>query len=109
MRDRHREIVAIEEEIEALAERAEQCRKLSLLAKGFVAAGPVLLLLALTGALGRAPALVGLGFAALLGGIVVHGSNRSTLDEIRAGITERERRRAGLIDAIAFSLESPVA
>lgn len=106
MHDRHHEIVAMEEEIEALAERAEQCRKLSVLAKGMIAVGPVLLLLALLGHFGRAPALVGLGFAALLGGIVVHGSNRSTLDGLRAQIAERESSRAGLIDAIAFSRDA---
>ncbi len=75
---------------------------MSLATKVMISIGGVLLVLTLVGALGRSPLLLVLGLAALLGGITFHGSNQSTLDQIRAAIRERETRRAALIDAIAL-------
>ena len=102
--DQRDEIAALEQEIEALAESAERCRKLSLAAKGIIVAGGTLLVLTLVGSLGRSPVALVLGLAALLGGIALQGSNRGTLDEIRATIRERESRRAELIGRIELRL-----
>ena len=104
MLDPHEEIAALEREIEALSKRAGQCGKVSLLAKATVGAGVLLLVLTVIGALGRSPVALVAGIGALLGGIALHGSNRSTLDEIRAAIRERERRRANLIGHIDLRL-----
>ena len=83
-----------------LADRAERCRKVSLIAKASIGVGALLLVLLSIGALGRSPVALVTGVAALLGGVALHGTNRSTLDEIGATIRSRESRRAELIDAI---------
>ena len=53
--DPHDEIAALEQEIEVLAERVEQCRKVSLAATAVIGVGGVLLILTLIGILGRSP------------------------------------------------------
>jgi hypothetical protein len=47
------EIAALEQEHEALADHVEQCRRVALIAKAMIVAGGALLVLLLTGALGR--------------------------------------------------------
>ena len=107
MTDWHDEIAAQEQELEALADRYEQSRKVALAAKGMIGVGGLLLALTLVGALGRSPLSLVLGVGALLGGIALYGSNRSTLDEIRATIRDRERRRADLIGQRDLRLVQP--
>jgi hypothetical protein len=102
--DPHDEIAALEQEIEVLVERVEQCRKVSLAATAVIGVGGVLLILTLIGILGRSPGALVAGIAALLGGVALYGSNRSTLDEVRRAIRKLESRRAALIGAIEFRL-----
>ncbi len=94
-------IERLEEEIEALTDKAEQCRKIMSLARLGIAIGGLVLVAILLGVL-RAG---GIGFivsvSAVLIGIVVLGSNSSTRDEALAQIAERRARRDALIDAIA--------
>ncbi len=104
MPDARDEIAAIEEEIEALAERAEQCRKIALAARAATALGVALLVLLLLGALGHAPLALVVGVGALLGGLALQGSNRSTLDEVREAIRTLEARRAALIGGMSLRL-----
>lgn len=98
------EIAALEQELEALADRVEQCRKVALIAKAMIVAGGALLVLLLTGALGRSPSALVIAFAAFLGGVALHGTNRSTLDEIRGTIRKLESCRAELIGAMELRL-----
>jgi hypothetical protein len=102
--DPHDEIAVLEQEIEVLAERVEQCRKVSLAATAVIGVGGVLLILTLIGILGRSPGALVAGIAALLGGVALYGSNRSTLDEVRRAIRKLESRRVALIGAIEFRL-----
>ena len=104
MPDARDEIAAIEEEIEALARRAEQCRKIGLAARAATALGVALLILLLVGALGHAPLALVLGIGALLGGLALQGSNRSTLEEVREAIRALEARRAALIGGMSLRL-----
>jgi hypothetical protein len=45
-----------------------------------------------------------IAFAAFLGGVALHGTNRSTLDEIRGTIRKLESCRAELIGAMELRL-----
>ena len=101
MPDVHEQIADLEAEIDELAHSAERCRKIIRAAKVVTVAGGLATLLAVTGLLGMSPHGFVLGISATLGGIVVAGSNRSTLDEIVEAIRAREARRAELIDGIA--------
>jgi hypothetical protein len=94
------EISELEAGIEALAESAERCRKFILASRIAIAAGTILLLLVLL-ALFPASAVSLLGSIALvLGGIVLLGSNVSTLRQLEAEIGAAEARRSDLIGSI---------
>ena len=94
------EIADIEARIEALAEEAERSRKFILASKAAIAGGVALLLVAILGLFGVGP-LAALGSIALmLGGVVLLGSNVSTLRQTEAAIHAAEARRSDLIGSI---------
>jgi hypothetical protein len=94
------EIAQIEARLEALAERAERCRKIIMVSKAAIAAGALLLLVMMLGLFGFG-ATVALGsIAAVLGGIVSLGSNTSTLQQTMAAIHAAEAHRSELIGRI---------
>lgn len=96
------EIAEIEARIEELSESAERCRKFILASKAAIAAGAVLLLGTILGLVG-ADQVAALGsIAVLLGGIVLLGSNVSTLRQIEGVISAAERRRSDLISRIGL-------
>jgi hypothetical protein len=99
-RDPHDEIVRLEAQIEAIAERLESCRKFILAGRVAMACGGLALAALLFGAIRFDPAWLSLAVAALLGGIVVWGSNDSTAKEAAAELSEAEARRAALIGSI---------
>ncbi len=100
------EISRIEARLEALAEKAEQCRKIIMVSKAAIAAGALLLLLMMLGLFGSG-ATVALGsIAAVLGGIVSLGSNTSTLQQTTAAINAAEAHRSELIGRIDLRLVS---
>jgi hypothetical protein len=94
------EIVRLEAEIERLAETIESCRKLILIAKGAMALAGVLIVAALLGAINLDPALLIGAFGVVLGGIVVFGSNASTLEQAMAATRAAELRRSQMIGQI---------
>jgi hypothetical protein len=94
------QISRIEEEIEGLAKTLDGCRKAMLLSKVVIAAGGIWILGYLIGAIRfDATAMTGV-IAAVLGGIVVFGSNSSTSKQTATAMEAAERRRAELIDMI---------
>ncbi|MDF2811026.1 MAG: hypothetical protein K0S56_2057 [Microvirga sp.] len=96
----HDDITDLETEIDRLAEAAERCRKIMIVARGAIATGSVVLATLVLGVL-RFDALILLAsVTAILAGIAVFGSHRSTLQELRAKIAAQEARRSGLIDAM---------
>jgi hypothetical protein len=98
------EIAALEDEIEALAAAIEGCRKLALLAKTMIGGGALLLLALVVGILNFEPIAFMAGTAALLGGIVLLGSNNSTERQKTAMLKKAEARRADLIGAIDLTI-----
>jgi hypothetical protein len=98
--DPHDEIVRLEAHIEELAAKIESCRKFILASRIAMAGGGVVLAAILLGAVGFDPATMAAAVAALLGGIVVWGSNRSTAKEAAKELAAAEADRAALIEMI---------
>jgi hypothetical protein len=98
--DPHDEIVRLESQIEILSARIESCRKFILAARVAVAGGAMLLAVLLLGLIRFDPTLLLAAFAALLGGIVVWGSNGSTANEAAAELATAETNRRALIGLI---------
>jgi hypothetical protein len=98
------EIARLEARIEDLSEAAARCRKLILLSKVLIAASGLLLLAILVGLIAFDPMpLIG-AIAAILGGIVLFGSNTSTLGQFTAEMQAAEMQRAELIGGIDLQL-----
>lgn len=98
--DPHDEIVRLEAQIEILADRIENCRKFVLAARVAVAISAIVLIAMLLGAIRPDLEFMALAVAALIGGIVVWGSNASTAKEAAAESAAAEAARAGLIGQI---------
>jgi hypothetical protein len=98
--DPHDQIAQLEAQIESLAETVEGCRKIMLVAKVALAGGALLVLAMLFGAVRTDLASLSGATAAVLGGIVLLGSNRSTADQALAKMRKAEARRAELIDRL---------
>jgi hypothetical protein len=106
MDDPRQKIAELEGEIEKLAEAAERCRKLDLAARAAILAGGVCLAAILLGAI-RSDALPVFGsLTAIIGGIVVYGSNSSTARQIAERLKAADAQRAALIGAIDLHLVS---
>ena len=100
MIDPHDKIAGLEAEIEALADAAERCRKINLAAKVATVAGCLLFLVTTTGLIRFGPAALVVAIAAVLGGLALSGSNKSTHGQIRARIRAHEVRRAQIISGL---------
>jgi hypothetical protein len=97
---RHEEIVRLEQHIEKLEETIENCRKFMLASRISVAGGGIALAAILVGAIRFDTGTMAAAVAALLGGIVAWGSNRSTSNEAVKALTAAEEDRKALIEAI---------
>jgi hypothetical protein len=95
--DPHDEIERIEARIDELSAKLESCRKFILAARIALAGGAILLVAILLGAIGFDPRLLLVSIAAVLGGIVLWGSNQSTANEAAADLAKAEADRAALI------------
>ena len=102
--DQHGEIERIEVQIDELAARLESCRKFILIARIAVVAGAILLAAVLLGLLPFDPRLLLAAITALLGGIVLWGTNHSTADEAAQELAAAEAERASLIGSIALQV-----
>ena len=96
------EIARLEEHIEQLAAKIENCQKFVLASRVAIALGGILLLGIVFGAIRFDAMLLIAAIVAVLGGIVLSGSNRSTLNEASAQMAGAEARRAELIDNIGL-------
>jgi hypothetical protein len=106
--DLREQIVRLEAEIEQFAETIESCRKLILIAKAAMAVAAIAIVAALIGAVSLDPAVLIGAFGIVLGGLVVFGSNTSTLEQAKAATTAAELRRSELIGQIDLRVvESP--
>jgi uncharacterized membrane protein YqjE len=91
------EITQLEARSEALTESIERCRKISLAAKLTIAAGAIWIVLVLLGVIAFSPGTIIAAMAAVLGGIVLLGSNATTWTQTDAALHEAEAMRADLI------------
>jgi hypothetical protein len=94
------EIAQLEARSEALTESIERCRKISLAAKLTIAAGAIWIVLVLLGVIAFFPGTIIAAMAAVLGGIVLLGSNATTWTQTDAALHEAEAMRADLIGRI---------
>jgi hypothetical protein len=88
------DIARIEERIEELEQAIARCRKLSLAAKLAIGAGAVLLALTLLGLLAFIAAVVTAAIAAVIGGVVLLGSNATTWTQTESALAASEAMRA---------------
>lgn len=102
--DFRNEIAQLEARSEALAESIERCRKISLAAKLTIAAGAIWIVLVLLGVVAFSPGTIIAAMAAVLGGIVLLGSNATTWTQTDAALHEAEATRADLIGRMALSV-----
>jgi hypothetical protein len=98
------QIAQLEERIETLAETIERCRKVILAAKLAIGGGFIVTGVMLLGVAGFSPATMLAGITAVIGGIVVFGSNTSTLRQAAAALQHAEAERARLIGMIDLRL-----
>lgn len=94
------QITQIEVHIEELAVTLDRCRKAMSLSKLAAAAGAVWMLAYFLGAISVDPATMIIAIAAIVGGVVVFGSNSSTLKQTAAEMTKAEAQRIELIEMI---------
>ena len=91
------EIAQLEARSEALAESIERCRKISLAAKLTIAAGTIWIALVLLLVIPYIPETVIAAMAAMIGGVVLLGSNATTWTQAEAALHAAEAERADLI------------
>jgi hypothetical protein len=95
-------ISRLEAEIERLARVSEGCRKFILVAKVSIALGALMFLATVLNFVGFDPVLFVGSIAAILGGLVVAGSNTTTLNQAHETARGAEHLRTELIDQIKF-------
>jgi hypothetical protein len=98
--DLREQIVRLEDQIEKLAAAIEGCRKIILISRAAIVLGGILIAAMMLGAVGfDALALIG-AITAVIGGIVLFGSNVSTSQQATTALRAAEARRAELISGI---------
>jgi hypothetical protein len=96
----HEEIVRLEEHIEELCAKIENCRKFILASRIAVAGGGLALAAMLVGVIRFDLGSIAAAVAAVLGGIVVWGSNASTAKEAIKEMAAAEVNQSALIEMI---------
>ena len=102
--DLREQISRLENDIERLSDSVERCRKIAVAAKVAIGAGCVLLASLVVGAIGLDALSLIVSAILIIGGIVLLGSNETTLKQILARIDEAERLRAALISQMELTL-----
>ena len=92
------DIARIEERIEQLRDAIARCRKLSAAAKLMIGAGAAWIALTLTLLIPYWPGTAFGALAAVIGGIVLLGSNSTTWNETEAALAASEAMRAEWIE-----------
>ena len=109
MADLHEQIAELEAEIEHLTRAAERCRMIIMAARLVIYAGGLLLATNVIGLIRLEPMMFLVAIIAVLGGIVLFGSNKSTLGRSVAAIRDCEARRTQLIDRLGLHLASDIS
>ena len=98
------DIARIEARIEELNEAIERCRKLALVAKIAIGSGGTWIGLTLTLLIPYVPYVTVAALAAVLGGVVLLGSNRTTWQQTEAARAASEAMRADMIAQLQLRL-----
>jgi hypothetical protein len=98
--DPHAEIVRLEARIEALADKIENCRKFMLASRVAIVLGAIILAATVVGMMAFDPTIFLAAVAAVLGGFVLLGSNKTTANDTADERAEAEAERAALIGSI---------
>jgi hypothetical protein len=91
------DIARIEARIEELAEAIERCRKFSVAAKIAIAAGAIWIGLSMLALVSYTPETTLAALAAMIIGVVLLGSNKTTWNQTEAAMRASEAMRADLI------------
>lgn len=94
------DIALVEARIEELALSIERCRKIALAAKIAIGAGAAWTVLTVLDIIDFTPSLFIAALAAMIGGAVLLGSNRTTWQQIEAARRASEALRADMIGAL---------
>jgi hypothetical protein len=94
------QITRLEADIEQLAHTLDRCHKIMLFAKVAIAGGAIWVLATFVGVIGFDSAAIVGAIAAIIGGVVIYGSNSGTSKEATAAMKEAEALRTELIDRI---------
>ncbi len=98
--EQRNEIARLETRIEELADGLERCRKLDAVSKIVIASGALWFLAGLLGLVTFSGMVLAGSITAVLGGIVLNGSNSSTMQQTQAALDAAEARRAELIGSM---------
>jgi hypothetical protein len=98
------QISQLETEIERLAGVTEACRKIILIARAAILIGVLMLAITIFGLIQFDQFITVGSIAALVGGIVVAGSNVATLRQVTAEMRTTVSRRSELIGQLEFSV-----
>jgi hypothetical protein len=98
--DPRNQIALLEDRIEMLTESIERCGKFALAAKILVIAGASWFALVLLSFIAFDPTLFVAAMAAILGGVVLAGSNATTRAQAEADLKTAEAMRADLIERL---------
>jgi hypothetical protein len=94
------QIARLEADIEQLAEGINRCRKAMLLSKVAIAAGGICMLAYFLRPIRFDPTIMIGALAAIVGGVVVFGSNLTTSKQTIAAMKDAETQRSELIEMI---------
>jgi hypothetical protein len=100
----HDDIDSLEQRIEALTAETARCRKFAAAARVMMAGGAVAIVLALTAGTPFGSELLIGGLAALIGGIVLMGSNAATRAQTEGALQAAETMRSDLIARMELRL-----
>jgi hypothetical protein len=98
------QISRLEAHIDWLAEVLERCRKIALASKVAIAAGGIGMAAMTLGAVRFDPIAMLAAMTAVIGGIVVFGSNASTSQQTSASMIDAEALRAELIGRLELRI-----
>jgi type III secretory pathway component EscV len=98
------EIARLEERIEALNLAIDRCRKISFAAKVLIITGTLTLVLMFGNMLPLSPALFFATLAAIIGGVVLLGSNKTTWEQMDRALHDTESMRTKLIEGLDMRL-----
>jgi hypothetical protein len=101
--DPRERIVALEEAIEELDDYAERCRKAMQISRAAIIVGALLFVGAFLGLAGYNGTIAAVaGFAAMIGGFVWLGANKSSDEQARAALARARGDLAAAIDALGL-------